>query len=239
MPRAGPERVQSGSGARWGGRLRRTKRSFSVLNVRSAPDSDLTARAQIRDRALELFAAHGADAVSIRAIAAAAGVSPALVLHHFGSKQGLREAVDAHVARIFEEMLALISAEPSQLAEGQAAGSFAELMLTHLPADSPVPAFLRRLLLDGDAAGRDLFLRWYRLTVALDEQLTAAGIMRPSDDPPVRAAFLLVNDLAVILLRDHLADVLGVDPLSPDGMSRWATDVVAAYTLGVFRTEEP
>ena len=55
----------------------------------------------------------------------------------------------------------------------------------------------------------------------------------------LRCFSALVNDLAVILLRDHLAEVLGVDPLSPDGMSRWATDVVAAYTLGVFRTEEP
>ena len=34
----------------------------------------------------------------MRQIAGEAGVSPALVLHHFGSKAGLREEVDGYVA---------------------------------------------------------------------------------------------------------------------------------------------
>ena len=43
---------------------------------------------------MRLFARRGAAAVTIRDIAAEAGVSPSLVIHHYGSKQGLREAVD-------------------------------------------------------------------------------------------------------------------------------------------------
>jgi tetracycline repressor-like protein len=38
--------------------------------------------------ASRLFAAHSPDAVTVRPIATAAGVSPALVVHHFGSKEG-------------------------------------------------------------------------------------------------------------------------------------------------------
>src|SRR5689334_13857642 len=41
--------------------------------------------------ASRLFAAHGPDAATIRQIATAAGLSPALVVHHSGSKEGLRE----------------------------------------------------------------------------------------------------------------------------------------------------
>jgi pimeloyl-ACP methyl ester carboxylesterase len=41
--------------------------------------------------ASRLFAVHGPAAVTVRQIATAAGVSPALVVHHFGSKEGLRE----------------------------------------------------------------------------------------------------------------------------------------------------
>ena len=40
---------------------------------------------------------------AIRAIAADAGVSPGLVVHHFGSKDGLREACDRHVVARFRE----------------------------------------------------------------------------------------------------------------------------------------
>ncbi len=202
-------------------------------------EDDLTARAVIRDRALGLFAERGPDAVTIREIAAAADVSPGLVLHHYGSKQGLRDAVDAHVAGLFDQMSATVTDDPAQLGDGgpQTVGSFAELMLAFIPADSPVPAYLRRLLLSGEDAGRELFRRWFALSEVMTDRLVAAGILRASADPAVRAAFLMVNDLALLLLRDHLADVLGFDPLSARGIRRWAADVVPAYAEGVFRGE--
>jgi TetR/AcrR family transcriptional regulator, regulator of cefoperazone and chloramphenicol sensitivity len=215
---------------------------FIYLYMRSvALDSaaDLTARARIRERALELFAARGLDAVTVREIAAAAGVSPALVVHHYGSKQALREAVDAYVCKVFDALLEAVSELPAQALprRPEALAGFAELMVAHLPGGSVVPAYLRRLLLSGDEAGRDLFRRWYALTVAHAEELTAAGVMRRSDDAALRAAFLLVNDLAVVLLRDQLADVLGVDPLTPAGARRWAAETLDAYARGVFTTE--
>jgi AcrR family transcriptional regulator len=67
---------------------------------------DRTAKAVIRDDALRLFAGHGPDAVSLRRVAAAAGVSPGLAVHHFASKQGVRQAVDAHAATIFDGLFA-------------------------------------------------------------------------------------------------------------------------------------
>src|SRR6516165_10542669 len=63
--------------------------------MRSA--DDLTAAARIRDAAIEQFGARGFG-VGLRSIAAAAGVSAALVIHHFGSKDGLRKACDDYVA---------------------------------------------------------------------------------------------------------------------------------------------
>lgn len=207
------------------------------MNMRS--DSDLTARAVIRHRALELFAERGPDAVSVRDIAASAGVSPALVLHHYDSKAGLVAAVNDHVAALFDDALAEMAERPEDLTRGPvAAGGVAELMLTALPADSPVPAYLRRLLLSGDPVGRSLFTRWYDASLTLTTRLAEAGVLRPTQDPAVRAAFLLVNDLALVLLRDHLTGVLGVDPLTSDGMRRWATDVLSAYAYGVFTPEE-
>src|SRR6201997_1348112 len=63
--------------------------------MRSA--DDLTAAARIRDAAIEQFGQHGFG-VGLRTIAEAAGVSAALVIHHFGSKDGLRKACDDYIA---------------------------------------------------------------------------------------------------------------------------------------------
>jgi AcrR family transcriptional regulator len=53
-------------------------------------------RRRILECALELFSEHGADAVSIRQLAAASEVSLAMVHHYFGDKDGLYAAcVDA------------------------------------------------------------------------------------------------------------------------------------------------
>lgn len=203
----------------------------------------MTARSQIRDCALELFARNGPDAVTIREIAAAAGVSPPLVLHHFGSKQGLRDAVDAHVEGMFDALLDAPEGGLAAAGDGapMAAGFFDALM-SALPPGSAVPDYLRRLLLSGDPAGRRLFARWFQLSRALLEQLDGTGVTRPTADPDARAAFLMVNDLAMMLMHEHVADALGVDPLSPAGMERWAASAIDAYTSGVFTPpsrEEP
>ena len=199
---------------------------------------DLTSRAVIRDEALRLFAEAGPEVVSLRRVAAAAGVSPGLVAHHFGSKAGLREAVDDHVERVFDALFAAMDDTDwaSEPADGALAGSLAEAFVAALPPDSPIPAYLRRLLLSGDPAGLRLFDRWYQASRTVLDRLEAAGAVRPAADPAVRTAFLMVNDLAVLLLRDQLSAVLGVDPLGRDGMTRWAGEVLAAYQGGLFVT---
>jgi TetR/AcrR family transcriptional regulator, regulator of cefoperazone and chloramphenicol sensitivity len=196
---------------------------------------DRTARAVIRDEALRLFADSGPDGVTVRQIAAAAEVSPGLVLHHFGSKEGLRQAVDEHVLALFDRMLREMTGGDAgvDLYDPEASGSVAESIAKHLPADSPVPGYLRRMLVTNGEAGRELFRRLFRLSAATLDALAAAGMAARGADPVVRAAFLLVNDLAVLLLRDHLAEVLGADPLSGAGMARWAGEVLTIYGAGL------
>lgn len=194
------------------------------------PD-DRTARAVIRDEALRLFAERGPDAVTVRQIAVAAGVSPGLVIHHFGSKDGLREAVDAHVLALFGAMLGELTT--GELWEPGAAGSLAEAVVQYLPPGSPIPGYLRRLLLAGGDPGRELFGRLYEGSRAALDAMAAAGLAARGADPAVRAAILMSNDLAVLLLREQLAGVLGADPLSAEGMARWGREMLAIYAAGL------
>jgi AcrR family transcriptional regulator len=205
--------------------------------MRSVGDEgDLTGKANIRNAALRLFAERGHDAVTVREIAAAAGVSPALVVHHFGSKDGLRAAVDGYAAQAFDALFAMDEQDLAEALTGDSWGSVAETFARSFPHGSPLPAYLRRLLLVNDPAGAALFGRWYALTRRLLDSMTEMGAVRPGEDPAVRAAFLLVNDLALILLRTQIAAAIGVDPLTPEGITRWVKEVTAVYTEGAFGT---
>ncbi|UQU66869.1 TetR/AcrR family transcriptional regulator [Couchioplanes caeruleus] len=216
---------------------------FSVLNMSSvADDGDLTAKANIRNAALRLFAERGPDAVTMREIAAAAGVSPALLVHHFGSKDGLRAAVDGYASRAFDSLFEMDERALAGALTGDNWVSVADLFARAFPHGSPLPAYLRRLLLVNDPAGAALFGRWYALTRRLLDSMTEMGAVRPGEDPAVRAAFFLANDLALILLRNQIAAAIGIDPLTPEGITRWAREVATVYTQGAFMTapgEEP
>ncbi len=203
----------------------------------SAPDErDLTARASIRNAALRLFAQRGHDAVTVREIATAAGVSPGLVVHHFGSKDGLRAAVDAHASESFDALFAELDSGnlAEMFASGEVTTSIAEAFSRAFPHGSPLPAYLRRLLLSDDPAGAALFGRWYAATRRVWDTMVDLGAAEPSEDPAVRAAFLLVNDLALILLRNQVAAVIGDDPLTPSGLDRWAKEATRVYMEGAF-----
>jgi AcrR family transcriptional regulator len=204
-----------------------------MINVWS-PEDDRTARARIRDEALRLFGERGPDAVTIRAIASAAGVSPALVLRHYDSKDGLREAVDRHVSTVFEAMLAeFVGSTATPAFDQDRVPTLAEMVATRFTADTAIPAYLGRMLVADGAAGSALFRRLYDVSLAALTQMTRAGLTGVAPDPPVRAAVLLVNDLAVLILRERLREVLGVDPLSADGMRRWGAEVLSIYRDGI------
>ncbi|HET9874415.1 MAG TPA: helix-turn-helix domain-containing protein [Mycobacterium sp.] len=202
--------------------------------MHSPVSDDRTARARIRDEALRLFAERGPDAVTMRDIAAAARVSPALLVRHYGSKEGLVEAVDNHVVATLEKLLSEMTTRTGTTGLDPAAvPSLLDGLAAHLPPDSAIPAYLSRLLINGGPAGSALFERLYRISQHTLAVMAATGAAGTGADPEVRAAFLLVNDLAVLMLRPRLTDLLGVDPLSGDGGRRWGEEVFAIYRDGL------
>jgi AcrR family transcriptional regulator len=160
-------------------------------------------------------------------------------MHHFGSKAGLREAVDEHVATSFDAIFDnLTDADLREALGGGDATSLAEAFVGNFPAGSPLPEYLRRLWLTNDPTGDRVFRRYLavseRVLVAMEE----AGIARPSKDRRVRAAFLLVNDLSMLLLARQLSDALGFDLQTPTGMAAWAGEAVDVYAQGAFRAKD-
>ena len=65
---------------------------MNMRSVSSGSPDDRTVRARVRDAAIDLIAAGGVEALTARAVAERAGVSPGSVIHNFGSMEGLRRA---------------------------------------------------------------------------------------------------------------------------------------------------
>lgn len=153
--------------------------------------SDLTARARIRDAAIVCFGRHGFD-VTVRAIADQAEVSPGLVIHHFGSKAGLKQACDDHVIGLVGELKTeSVTAHDDQ-------GFLRQL--ASMEEYAPYLAYILRALQTGGPLGASLFERMVadaELYLAAGE---AEGTIRPSRDPARRARWLVAGSLGSILM---------------------------------------
>ncbi|MEU4049583.1 helix-turn-helix domain-containing protein [Streptomyces olivaceus] len=135
--------------------------------MRAVEKSDLTGRARLRAAALELFAERGFEATSTRAVAAAAGVSPALVTRHFGSKDGLRAEVDRYVLERIGGELAGVDPADGLL---ESLGSVSARLFG---ADPVLRGYLRQVLLEDSEASAELFGRLLSGARAELERLSA------------------------------------------------------------------
>jgi AcrR family transcriptional regulator len=163
--------------------------------MRSA--DDLTAAARIRDAAIEQFGQHGFG-TGLRAIAEAAGVSAALVIHHFGSKQGLRTACDDYALELIRDNKseALQSTSPATW--------FAQLAA--IDTYAPVTAYLMRSMRDGGELGRTLMRQMIDDAEGYIEDGVRAGTIKPSRDPRARARFLALTGGGGLLLYLQMHD---------------------------------
>ncbi|MGW0480565.1 TetR/AcrR family transcriptional regulator [Nonomuraea sp. NPDC003214] len=184
-------------------------------------DSDLTGRARIRDAALELFGAEGVNRVSVRAIAARAGVSAALVLHHFGSKEGLRKACDAYVVEMVRGGPGADLDDVSGLA-------------AMLEASSAMRLYLGRAFLDGSPAAAALFDDIVAAAERWLEEGVRTGRVRPGDDPRARAAVYVTWLLAPLTFGEHLARALPGGGSETDRTLRASRAGIEIFTRGLF-----
>jgi AcrR family transcriptional regulator len=195
----------------------------------TGPDpEDLTARARIRDAALRHFGEHGFDRATIRGIAETAGVSSGLVRHHFGSKEALRDACDAYLAKALNSINDQVRADsaPDDVNYVAVAGA----------AFGPYQRYLARALTEGRAA--PLFDKLVELGA---QWLVDADTKRP--DPPdvsreARATVSAAMSLSIAVLHEHVSRGLGVDVFTPEGEDALARVLLDIYSHPILSPEE-
>lgn len=171
--------------------------------MRSSDDLSTTAR--IRDAAIQQFGEHG-FATGVRAIATAAGVSPGLVIHHFGSKEGLRKACDDYIAA------EIYSAKTESVQSSDPATWLAQM--AEIEEYAPIMAYLVRSMQSGSDLAKAFWHKLLENTEDYFEVGVRAGTIKPSRDPKARAKFLGISSgggfLLYLQLHDNPSDVRAV-----------------------------
>ena len=181
-----------------------TERAFSILNMRSV--DDLTATARIRDAAIEQFGEHGFG-VGVRAIATAAGVSAGLVIHHFGSKDGLRRpATTTSPSRSGQPRASRCSPQTRPPGSPQ---------MAEIESFAPMMAYLVRSMQSGGELAKLLWRRMIDNAEQYIDEGVRAGTVKPSPDPKARARYLAITGGGGFLLYLQMHD-------NPDRYARGA-----------------
>ncbi|WP_406379882.1 TetR/AcrR family transcriptional regulator [Streptomyces sp. NBC_01618] len=158
----------------------------------SRTDRRRATEARILDGARELFAERGFDRTTIRAVAAAAGVDPALVMQYFGSKRELfTRAVQASPSlptdsdgdALVDQLIATLGLKLGGLPDGTL-------------------AMMRSMLTDPAAADH--------ARASLGRQIGSIGAALPeAEDPELRAALVVTTMIGVTIGHQ----LLGLDVL--------------------------
>lgn len=153
-------------------------------------------------------------------------MSAGLVIHHFGTKQALREACDRHVlATAAGEKLAMI------------AGGYGPRLAGYLSEHPEVAAqlsYLSRAVNDGGALADQWFDALVEHTASLLDAGDGTGAFTRSADPAARTALLVAHSLSTVVFARQLARHLGAHDLTePAAYERLGRAVLELYTDGL------
>ncbi len=168
-----------------------------MCSARVRSDDDLTTRARIREAAVDLFGRAGFAATSVRAIATEVGVSPALLLHHFGSKDGLRQACDDHITGWLTDEIERVNVDDTP--------ATVMSLMGRRPEYNTMIRYVRRTIVDGGKFADRVFASLVTDTRRYLAAEVAHGHAPPTDDEEGRALTLVVLSLGTHLLAQYLA----------------------------------
>ena len=199
-----------------------------MLNVRSAASEPVAAadtRSRLVAAAIESVGEVGAEATTVRDVAERIGVSPPLVIHHFGSKAGLLAACDDRVRQVLGE------AADAVMAGGGSEATSTRLL--SLPDVSAALSYVARSLLQGGDVGAWWFDEMLRLTIEGLADAESAGSARDAPDPVARAVLLICMDLGMVLMRPLVEARLGGSLADGEVVERWVRAELDLLTRGV------
>jgi len=221
---------------------RRGKRAVKRTRGRPAGESGLDVRAALLEAARQRFLERSYREVSVRGLAAAAGVNPAMVRYYFGDKQGLYAAMLQEVlGPLAARIEAMLAAPEDRLPD---LPGFLHAYMRTAAAHPWMPRLILRDVLAPGGAFRDRFVEQFagRLAPKVASlagrrgQGAAAGT--PALDPRLTVISMLSLGLWPFLAMPLLERALGFVP-DEAGIERLVEHTVKFFQAGLSAGARP
>jgi len=176
--------------------------------------------------ATALFAKDGFQSTSLRAIAKEAGVSPALLVHHFGSRDQLIETC------ITETLGELVGTKMDMIA--RPLSESLDEWRSDLGQNVVKLDFFRQVMLFG---GKNATILFDRMVKEAKQMLLAeieSGNMRKVQNPDDTALVMTMHGLAPLILKEQVDSTLGGSFFNPEVGVRLAAASLEIYTRGIY-----
>jgi len=189
---------------------------------------------RIRDAALEGFAMRGVKGTSVREIAAAAGVSPGLVQHHYPNKEALVAAVDEHV---LGRAVARFSDLPDSGTALAIQEELARRMVEFVGAEPLLLRYVARSIIEGEEAALRIFDAFLAISDAQTQRLKEEGFLRPEADLMWTGLHVVIFNLATVLFETALDRRLPAPWQTPAMLERWSKATADLFRVGVYQAD--
>jgi hypothetical protein len=103
-----------------------------------------------------------------------------------------------------------------------------------IEGSAPAVVYIGRSLQEGGDVGRAWFDRMMEITQSMVGELESIGLVRPTDDPVMRAVLLGSMDLGIVFLRPHIERLLGAAITDQAVVERWMRAEFDLLTHGLF-----
>jgi AcrR family transcriptional regulator len=202
---------------------------------RPGQGADDAVRADLLRCAEALFSRRGHAAVSVRAIAREARVSPAMIAYYFRDKAGLQEAVLDEVVERLVAQIERVAATSAQ--RGDPLSQLIRVYVAMLAEEPWLPAFLLREVIGGTPAARARFAKRFPARVAplvlpIVQREIASGRLRGDLEPRLVLLSLLGLCAFPFLAQPLVGSLLGYE-IEPGFVARLADHTARLFREGV------
>jgi len=186
---------------------------------------------QLLRAGMTLFAERGFSGTGLREIAAKAGVSLGLVRTHFGSKDGLRAAIDAYVLEEIKALYAVVIKHSATEALQRAVEDAVEW----ITRDRDALMYARMALMEKTPGSQALFDQMLAIMRQFVDVNAERGLLQPDVDRDWAAIYMLFDFIGPAIIEPFARSAFGKSMYSKSMIAKRNAFMIRVFTRGFLK----